>query len=198
MSRRTGPGKSHRKGISLMELMQKFPDDKTAEAWFVQSRWPEGIVCPHCGSVNVNPNTKHRSMPYRCRDCRKRFSTRTATVMECSKLGFQIWAIAIFLIATNLKGISSMKLHRDLGITQKSAWFLAHRIRETFDFAWLPGFDGPIEADETFIGGKRKNMSHEKRKELRKPWEMGRGCVIMKGATLELHEQRLSTWLQRF
>ncbi len=72
-----------------MELMQKFPDDKTAEAWFVQSRWPEGIVCPHCGSVNVNPNTKHRSMPYRCRDCRKRFSTRTATVMECSKLGFQ-------------------------------------------------------------------------------------------------------------
>ena len=93
-----------------MELMQKFPDDKTAEAWFVQSRWPEGIVCPHCGSVNVNPNTKHRSMPYRCRDCRKRFSTRTATVMECSKLGFQIWAIAIFLIATNLKGISSMKL----------------------------------------------------------------------------------------
>ena len=88
------------------------------------------------------------------------------------KLGFQIWAIAIFLIATNLKGISSMKLHRDLGITQKSAWFLAHRIRETFDFAWLPGFDGPIEADETFIGGKRKNMSHEKRKE-----QTGRGAV---------------------
>ena len=73
--------------------------------------------------------------------------------MECSKLGFQIWAIAIFLIATHLKGISSMKLHRDLGITQKSAWFLAHRIRKTFDFSWLPGFDGPIEADETFIGG---------------------------------------------
>ena len=92
--------------------------------------------------------------------------------MECSKLGFQVWAIAIFLIATHLKGISSMKLHRDLGITQKSAWFLAHRIRKTFDFSWLPGFDGPIEADETFIGGKRKNMSHDKRKE-----STGRGAV---------------------
>ena len=114
----------------------------------------------------LQANTKHRSMPYRCRDCRKRFSTRTGTVMECSKPGFQVWAIAIFLIATHLKGISSMKLHRDLGITQKSAWFLAHRIRETFDFAWLPGFDGPIEADETFISGKRKNMCHDKRKEL--------------------------------
>ena len=92
--------------------------------------------------------------------------------MECSKLGFQVWAIAIFFIATNLKGISSMKLHRDLGITRKSAWFLAHRIRETFEFAWLPGLNGPIEADETFMGGKRRNMSHDKRKGL-----TGRGTV---------------------
>ncbi|SAY39447.1 IS1595 family transposase, partial [Candidatus Synechococcus spongiarum] len=92
--------------------------------------------------------------------------------MEYSKLGFQIWVIAIFLIATNLKGISSMKLHRDLGITQKSVCFLAHRIRESFDFSWLPGFDGPIEADETFVGGKRKNMFHDKRKE-----QTGRGPV---------------------
>ena len=97
--------------------------------------------------------------------------------MECSNLGFQLWAVAIFLFATNLKGISSMKLHRDLGVTRKNAWFLAHRIRETWQdtSAWLPGFhpfDGPIEADETYVGGKRKNMSHEKRKEIR-----GRGTV---------------------
>ena len=111
-------------------------------------------------------------MPFRCREkgCAKRFSTRTGTVMECSNLGFQLWAIALFLFATNLKGISSMKLHRDLGFTRKTAWFLAHRIRETWQetSAWLPGFhpfDGPIEADETYLGGKRKNMSHEKRKQ---------------------------------
>lgn len=176
------PGKSQRQGITLMELMQMFPNDATAEIWFVQARWPEDIQCPHCGSFNVNTHCKHPTIPYRCRDknCRKHFSTKTGTVMECSNLGYQIWAIAIFLVATNLKGISSMKLHRDLGITQQSAWFLAHRIRETwsddFDrFEWLPGFvefPGPIEADETFIGGKRKNMSHEKRKE-----QTGRGAV---------------------
>ncbi|KKZ12609.1 MAG: hypothetical protein TE42_03890 [Candidatus Synechococcus spongiarum SP3] len=83
--------------------------------------------------------------------------------MEFSKLAFQIWAIAIFLISTILTGISNMKLHRNLGITQKIAWFLARRIRETFDFAWLPGFHGLVQADKTFIGGKRKNISHEKR-----------------------------------
>ena len=88
-------------------------------------------------------------MPYRHRACRKRFSTGTGTVMECSKPGLQVWAIAIFPIATHLKGISSMKLHRDLGITQKSVWCLAQRIRESFDFAWPPDFAGPIEADET-------------------------------------------------
>ena len=155
------PGKSQRQGITLVQLMQMFSNDATAEIWFVQARWPEGIQCPHCGSSSVNAHCKHPTMPYRCKDknCRKHFSTKTGTVMECSNLGFQIWAIAIFLVATNLKGISSMKLHRDLGITQQSAWFLAHRIRETFDFAWLPGFDGPIEADETFIGGKRKEQT---------------------------------------
>ena len=92
--------------------------------------------------------------------------------MECSNLGYQVWAIAIYLLATNLKGISSMKLHRDLGVTQKTAWFLAHRIRETWrdSFDWL--LPGPVEVDETFIGGKRKNMSHERRKEF-----TGRGTV---------------------
>ena len=78
--------------------------------------------------------------------------------MECSNLGYQVWAIAIYLLATNLKGISNMKLHRDLGVTQKIAWFLAHRIRETWrdPFDWL--LPGPGEVDETFIGDKRKNI----------------------------------------
>ena len=173
------PGKAQRKGITFMELLKMFPDNTTAEAWFVEVRWPGGVTCPHCGSANVKTGAKHHSMPYRCREkgCAKRFSTKTGTVMECSNLGFQIWAIAVFLLATNLKGISSMKLHRDLGVTQKTAWFLAHRIRETWQdpSAWLPGFkpfDGPMEADETYLGGKRKNMPHKKRKQL-----SGRGTV---------------------
>ena len=169
------PGKAHRKGLSLMEIMRKFPDDETAEAWFIEQRWPTGVACPHCGSTNVQSGTKHKTMPYRCREkeCAKRFSAKTGTVMEGSKLGLQVWMIATFLLSTNLKSVSSMKLHRDLEITQKSAWFLAHRLRRALD---RDGdmFAGPVEVDETYMGGKRKNMSNAKRKELA---GTGRGAV---------------------
>ena len=104
-------------------------------------------------------------MPYRCRDCRKHFSVRTGTVMQQSGLPVRKWVIAIYLCSTNLKGVSSMKLHRDRKITQKTAWLLAHRIRETMS---LPPdmFNGHVEVDETNMGGKRKNMGNAKRKEM--------------------------------
>ena len=148
-----GPGKSYRKGLTLVEVVQMFPDDKTAEAWIAKTRWPDGPRCPHCGSENVQEGVKHPSMSYRCRSCRKFFSVRTGTVMENSKLGAQVWVLATYLLSTGIKGTSSMKLHRDLGITQKSAWHLAHRIRETW--AKHGGlFGGPVEVDETYVGGK--------------------------------------------
>ena len=169
------PGKAHRKGISLVEIMRRFPNDEAAEAYFVEQRWPNGVACPHCGSTNVQSGTAHKTMPYRCREkqCAKRFSAKTGTVMEGSKLDFQVWMIATFLLSTNLKSVSSMKLHRDLEITQKSAWFLAHRLRRALD---RDGdmFAGPVEVDETYFGGKRKNMSNAKRKELA---GTGRGAV---------------------
>ena len=170
---RNAPGKHYRKGMTFVDLTRMFPDDETAEAWFVKTRWPEGVCCPKCGSVNIQERETRKPQPYRCRDCRKDFSVKTDTLMHSSPLGFQIWAIAIFLCSTNLKGVSSMKLHRDLGVTQKTAWHLAHRIRETWtDKAAM--FTGPAEADETYIGGKRKNMSNKKRKELA---GTGRGAV---------------------
>ena len=147
--------------------MRKFPDDATAEAWFIGRRWPDGLHCPHCGSVNVQTGAKHKTMPYRCREkeCAKRFSAKTGTVMEGSKLGFQVWMIATFLLSTNLKSVSSMKLHRDLNINQRSAWFLAHRLRTALaDTGGV--FAGPVEVDETYFGGRRANMSNAKRKEL--------------------------------
>ena len=163
------PGKSHRDGISMVELFRRFPDDETAEAWFVEQRWPKGPHCPHCGSTNVQSGAKHKSMPYRCREkeCAKRFSAKTGTVMEGSKLGFQVWMIATYLLSTSLKSVSSMKLHRDLDINQRSAWFLAHRLRVAL--AQKGGlFAGPVEVDETYMGGKRKNMSKAKRRKLKK------------------------------
>ena len=169
------PGKSYRKGISLIDIMRKFPDDATAEAWFIERRWPSGIACPHCGSLNVQTGAKHKTMPYRCREkeCAKRFSAKTGTVMEGSKLGFQVWMVATFQLCTNLKSVSSMKLHRDLKINQRSAWFLAHRLRVAL--AEKGGvFAGPVEVDESYFGGRRKNMSNAKRKELA---GTGRGAV---------------------
>ena len=172
------PGKHRRKGISLIEIMRKFPDDATAEAWFIQQRWPEGAHCPHCGSVNVQHPIKHKSMTHRCREkeCAKRFSVRTDTVMQASNLGYQTWAIAIYLVMTSLKGVSSMKLHRDLEITQKSAWHLAHRLRKAFE-AGTPMFAGPVEADETYMGGKRENMPKAKRKTLKGRGPVGKAIV---------------------
>ena len=166
------PGKSHRKGLTLQQLFRMFPDDATAERWFAEQRWPDGPHCPYCGSTNVQSGAKHKTMPYRCRekDCAKRFSVRTKTPMEASNLGYQTWAVALYQVTTNLKGVSSMKLHRDLGITQRSAWFLAHRLRE----AWKdhgPQFTGPVEVDETYIGGKEKNKHAHKKQHL------GRGGV---------------------
>ena len=164
----TGPGRSHRRGISLAELFRTFPDDAAAERWFVEQRWPDGIVCHHCGSERVQTGAKHKTMPLRCRDCRKRFSVRTGTVMQASNLGYQVWLIASYLMTTSLKGVSSMKLHCDLDITQKAAWFLAHRLRDGWRVDGHPAlpFIGPLEADETFVGGKAKNMHADKRAQL--------------------------------
>ena len=158
-----------------MQACEMFPDDATAEVWFAEKRWPGGPHCPYCGSTNVLSGAAHKTMPYRSREkeCRKRSSVRTKTVMEESKLGYRIWAIALYQFATNLEGVSSSKLHQDLGITQKSAWFLAHRIRDVWgEFSGM--FDGPIEADETYVGSKRKNMSNAKRKAMA---GMGHGTV---------------------
>ena len=117
------PDKLHRKGISLFEIMRKFPDDATAEAWFAEKRWSDGVCYPHCGADNVKTECKHPSQPYRCREkrCRKCFGVKTGTVMQGSNLGCQAWAIAIYLTLTSVESVCSMKLNRDLNVTQKSA-----------------------------------------------------------------------------
>ena len=170
MSKKKGPGHSYRKGLSWPQLMRMFPDDVAAESWFASVRWPAGPQCPHCESKNVQSGAAHKSMPYRCRACRRRFSVRTSTVMADTKLGYQVWLLVIYALTTGIKGTSSMKLHRDLGITKKHAWHLAHRIR----VAWQAEqhlLTGPVEADEVFIGGKETN------KHARKKLRAGRGTV---------------------
>ena len=167
---RKAPGKAHREGLSIIEVMDMFPTEDAAREWIESIVWPNGRCCGKCGSTNTHEAT-HKTMPYRCSDCRGYFSLKTGTPLASSNIPLRKWAIAIYLCLTSLKSVSSMKLHRDLKISQKSAWFMLHRIRD----AWMPKagggsggtpFAGPMEVDETCFGGKRANMSNAKRKEL--------------------------------
>ena len=168
-------GKAYRKGITLKQILRMFPNDEIAEQWFTEQRWPNGVCCPACGSVNVQTGCQHKTMPYRCREkeCTKKFSVKTGTVVEGSKVGYQDWLLGAFLLMTSLKSVSSMKLHRDLGVTQKTAWFLAQRLRAALSQDGTL-FAGPVEVDETYVGGRRRNMSNTKRRELA---DTGRGPV---------------------
>lgn len=166
-----GPGRAHRKGISIIELFEMFPSDQAAEEWFEAQRWPDGVrCCPDCGS-NQTSASSHPRMPYRCNSCKTFFSVRKGTVMQGSKLGYREWAIAIYMATTSLKGVSSMKLHRELGITQKAAWHMMQRIRKGFMQNTGVKLPGPVEVDETYIGGLEGNK-HESKK-----LRAGRGTV---------------------
>lgn len=141
---------------NLLEAIQHFSDVDVATDFVAKLRWPNGPVCPRCGGVEYSYLTTRRL--WKCKECKKQYSVKLGTIFEDSPLGLDKWLPAVWLTANSKNGISSHELARALGITQKSAWFMLHRIRLAMQTGTFNKLDGEVEVDETFIGGKARNM----------------------------------------
>lgn len=157
-------GMSNGMPTSLLEAVRFFTDD-VATAFLVQMRWPNGVCCPHCGSTNVLHLPNQRRWKCREKHPRAQFSAKVGTIFEESPLGLDKWFVAIWSITNAKNGISSCELARALDVTQKSAWFMLHRVRHAMHTGTFQKFAGVVESDETFVGGKAKNMHRSRRQE---------------------------------
>ena len=157
--------------ISLYQFHKLFPDENAAIAYYESQRWPNGVRCPHCDKAErVKPVKSRKPQPYHCGSCRKYFSVKVGTVMESSKIPLQKWLLVTYLMTVARKGISSHQIAREAGVTQKTAWFLLQRIRETWGLS-TGMFVGSVEVDEAYFGGKERN------KHASKKLKQGRGPV---------------------
>jgi transposase-like protein len=157
---------------TLQQAIVYFSDKNTCFDFMVSMRWADGVAtCPHCESIKTSFLSTRKI--WKCKDCKKQFSVKVGTIFEDSPIGLDKWLTAMWLIANAKNGISSYEIHRSIGVTQKSAWFMLHRIRLAMENGSIDKLSGDVEVDETFVGGKAKNMHFSKRVAIIK----GRGSV---------------------
>ena len=150
------------KTLSLNDLFKLFSTERKAVRWLERSRWGDKPICAHCGGNEKLTVAKTKKHTYWCCGCHKHFTVKTGSVMHGSNLDVQKWAIAIYAVLTARKGVSSLQMSKELGITQKSSWFMLQRIREACRQKQFK-LEGIVEVDETYIGGKEGNK-HESKK----------------------------------
>jgi len=145
---------------TLIEAIRFFSNQDNCLNYVVPRRWPDGVECPRCGRKDVRFLPNQRRWECRAKHPRRQFSVKTGTVLEDSPIGLDKWLPAIWMVANCKNGVSSYEIARDLGVMQKTAWFMVHRIREAMLVEDAPKLAGPIEADETFVGGKAHSTDY--------------------------------------
>src|SRR6266404_8429343 len=160
---------------TLHDAIKYFANADHAFDFLKLIRWPDGVVkCPKCGSTELSFLSTRKIWKCKAKHEKQQFSVKVGTVLEDSPIGLDKWLCAFWLIANAKNGISSYELHRSIGVTQKTAWFMLHRIRLAMQDGSIEKFSGRVEADETFIGGLARNMHADKRS---KQLQKGRGAV---------------------
>jgi transposase-like protein len=148
---------------TLQEAIVYFSDPVNCREYVAARRWPNGVTCPRCGSPNVAFLEKYNRWQCSARHDNRQFTAKTGTIFEDSPLGLDKWLMAMWQVVNCKNGVSSYEVHRAIGVTQKTAWFMDHRIRHALSMGTINKLSGQIEADETFIGGKARNMHRAKR-----------------------------------
>ncbi len=175
---------------TLIEAVRYFTNLDACNTLMISLKWPDGrIVCPKCGSDKIGEIKTRRMLRCNAPECRKQFSAKVGTIFEDSPLGLDKWFVCVWSIANAKNGISSCEVARALGVTQKTAWFMLHRIRTAMNTQSFKKMDGEVESDETFIGGKAANMHASRRAEV----IQGRGGECVRNSA---DDERGKPWIR--